>query len=66
MKIDNVSFNKEVCKNLSYKEFNDSFAHLLSKTPVQVAYKLVTGQNPPSKSKKDVVRKIEDSSEEGI
>lgn len=54
-KVDNISFNEKEVLNLSYKEFSDSFSHLLTKTPVDVAYKLVTGKTPPKK--KGYVRK---------
>lgn len=51
IQIDRVSFNKKEVENLGFKEFKNSFSHLLDKTPIEVAYKLATGKNPPTKSK---------------
>ena len=50
MQIDNTYFNKAACSRLDFKEFKQAFEGKLTKTPVEVAYKLVTGNNPPSKS----------------
>lgn len=61
--VDNISFNEKEVSNLSYKEFSNSFSHLLTKTPVDVAYKLVTGKTPPKK--KSHVRKNDKGTTEG-
>lgn len=66
MKIGNTDFNKDVCKEMSFKEFSQAFENTYKGVlPLDAVYKTVTGKNPPSKQSDATIRKTKDGSGKG-
>ena len=67
MKIGNTDFNPDACKDMSFEEFSKAFKGTYKgDKPVEVVYKLVTGNNPPSKQEDgQTIRKAKNGSGKG-